>query len=141
MSDGAQPGRAYKITRYAQATFLAHFREHARVHPLRVDLERDDVRDNALRVDAHSADAREAVCESLRVAVVFDEPVAHLLERDERGGRDHAGLPHRPAEQLAHATRLRDGLRRPTKDRSDRRGEALREAELDRVHGRAELAG
>ena len=65
--------------------------------------------------------------------MVLYEAVAHLLEGDERRGRDDAGLTHRATEHLADAPRLRDGLAVAAEDRADRRGEALREAELHRV--------
>lgn len=42
--------------------------------------------------------------EDVRSLVVDGERRAHLVERDQRGSRYHARLPHSPAQHLAHAT-------------------------------------
>src|SRR5512143_3238856 len=107
--------------------------EGSRIHDGRVDLERHDVRDDLRRVEPEPGYLHEALREALRVRVVLGEPSAHLLERDESGRRDDAGLTHRATEQLAHTARLRDRLGVAADDGTDRRGEALREAELHGV--------
>src|SRR5207245_11235837 len=137
---GAKSRAAPEVARDAQAALRARALEGARVHPLRVHLERDDVRDHLPRVDADPADAGEAIGEGARVAVVVDEAVAHLLKPDERRRGDDPGLPHRSAKELANASGLRHGLGAAAEDRADRRRQTLREAELHRVRGRRKLA-
>src|SRR5436309_180841 len=127
--DRAQPRGVPQIARDAQAALRAGPDERGRVHPVGIDLEGDDVRRDPVGIDADAAESREADGEGLRVAVIVDEALAHLLERDQRGGGDDARLPHGAAEELADAASLRDCLGAAAEHRSDRRGKALREAE------------
>ena len=140
MRNRAQPRGAPEIARDPQAALRAGPHERGRVHPVGVDLEGDDIRRDPVGIDPGPADAREADGEGLRVAVIVDETLAHLLERDQRGGGDDARLPHGAAEELADSASLRDGLGAAAKHRPDRRGEALREAELHRVGRCAKVA-
>src|SRR2546423_9195568 len=127
---GSETWRISEVSGNAKAVFCARLRERAGLHPCRVDLERDDVRDGPVGVDPDAADLGETVRERFRIAVVLGQTVAHLLEPDERGGRDDTGLSHRAAEKLSHASRLGDGLGAPAEDRTHGRGESLGEAEL-----------
>src|SRR5204862_2031971 len=99
-----------------------------------------DVRDDPIGVDPDAADLGEPFRERFRIAVVVTQTVAHLLESDERGGRDDTRLSHRPAQELSDPARLGDRLGATAAARTDARRQALREAELDRVDGCAQLA-
>ena len=57
----------------------------------------------SLRVDPDAAQAGEALGELRRPRVVLRQAAAHLLERDERRGREDADLAHAAAEHLADA--------------------------------------
>src|SRR4029077_7724308 len=140
MRYGAETWRIPEIPRDAKTVLGAGLHERAGFDPRRVHFERDDVRDDAVGVDADAADLGETLRERFRVAVVVRQSVAHLLEPDERGSRDDAGLSHRAAEELSHAPRLRDRVRAAAEDRTDGRGESLRETELHRVDRGAEIA-
>ena len=56
-----------------------------------------------------------------------------MFERVQRGGRNHAGLPHPAAELTTQHACAVDHLARPGEHGADRRAEALREAERDGV--------
>ena len=73
--------------------------------------------------------------------MVVDQPATHLLEGDQRRRGDDAGLAHRAAEHLADAPGFDHGVGVAAQDRADGSGEALREAELDRVDVAHQRAG
>src|SRR2546428_743093 len=78
---GAKSRAAPEVARDAQAALRARALERAGVHPLRVHLERDDVRDHLPRVDADPADAGEAVGQGARVAVGVGRAVGPLRRK------------------------------------------------------------
>src|SRR2546428_11829048 len=65
MRDRPKTGRVPEVAAEAQALLDAGLLERAGVHRRRIDLERDDVRDDPCRVDAHARDLRESLCETL----------------------------------------------------------------------------
>src|SRR5439155_17818084 len=99
--DGAKPRRISKVARDPKTLLGASLRECTGVHPRGIDLERDDVRDDPIGVDPDAADLGESLGERLRVSMILPKTVAHLLEPDERRGRDDTGLSHRTAQELS----------------------------------------
>ena len=65
--------------------------------------------------------------------MVVREPVDHLLQGHEPGGREHARLPHPAAQHLPVAMGLIDEVPGAADDRADRGRQALAQAEGDRV--------
>src|SRR5213594_44070 len=119
MRNRAEPWRIAEISGDTKALLGARLRERAGIHPRRVDLERDDVRDDTIGVDPDPTDRGQPFGEGFRVPVIVDESIAHLLEPDQGSSGDDAGLSHRAAEELSHAARLGDGLGGAAEDRAD----------------------
>ena len=78
------------------------------------------------------------------VAVILGEPIDHPVravgEGDEPGGGDDPRLAHAAAQQLSRPPRAGDERAVADDEGADRAGEALREAERDRVGRGGELA-
>ena len=82
--------------------------------------------------------------EAASVPVVLVEALDHarvaVLQRHEAGGRDDPDLAHPAADHLARAAGAEDEVLRADDDRADRAGEALAEAERERVGRAGEVA-
>jgi hypothetical protein len=98
-----------------------------------VEVDHRDVR--LRRLDAHPGRAGNQLCEAPRVRVVAREARTVVVERVRAGGREAPDLAHAAAQHLAKATRPQDRLGAARKHGADRRAEALREANADRVEG------
>jgi hypothetical protein len=74
-----------------------------------------------------------AVCELPRVAMIVGQTLDHVLQGDDAGGGEHAGLAQIAAEHAAETARAGDEIRRAAEQRADRRAEPLRDAERHAV--------
>ena len=103
------------------------------------DVEIDEVGLDATEVAADPWHLSEAFRQRSRVGVVFSQAVHHRVEGDQTCSRKHACLTHAPAETLAPASRLVNRFSRAAEEAAGRAGEALRDAERDRVRGRSDV--
>ncbi|KGC39405.1 hypothetical protein DO73_3775 [Burkholderia pseudomallei] len=103
------------------------------------DVEEHHVRLDHRRAQRDARNPRQLRGEARRAAVIVREPRDHRAQRDEPGGRHDAGLPRAAAEQLPIALHAIDQGGAAAHHRAVRRGEALRQAELDRIDVRDDL--
>jgi hypothetical protein len=73
--------------------------------------------------------------------VIVGEPLDVMVERVDAGRGDDARLPHRAAEEVLAAPRLRHQLVRAGDQRAQRTAQPFREAERDRVERTADARG
>src|SRR5215471_21040919 len=71
--------------------------------------------------------------EELRIVMILLKTLRPLLQRNEPGRGENAGLSHSAAQHFANAAASLDKLPRTYDHRADRRPQALTEAELNRV--------
>ena len=57
--------------------------------------------------------------------MVLGQAVDHFIKGTQPGGRQHTGLPHPAAQQLAHPAGPLDEVSGPGQHRADRRTESL----------------
>ena len=68
-----------------------------------------------------------------RVLMILDQPLDMVRDRMAPGRRDNSRLPHSPAHHLAPAMRTLDVVAAAAQQRADRRAEAFRQADGDRI--------
>ncbi len=93
--------------------------------------EDDDVALHGVEVDLDGGEGGDGFGEEAGVGVILVEAGGHLLERDETGGGEDAGLAHASAERLTDRASAIDVVLRADEHGADRRAETLREAEVD----------
>ena len=87
------------------------------------------------------AERAQTVGQHTRVLVVLGQPLDVVVERVEASGRQHSGLPHRPAQHLLPAPGLLDQLARAAQHRAHRRSEPLGEVEPGGVEAGGVVGG
>ena len=93
--------------------------------------EDDDVALHGVEVDFDIGDGRDGFGEQAGVGVIFVEACGHLLEGDETGGGEDAGLAHAAAEGLADGSSAVDIVLGSDEHGADRSAESFRQAEVD----------
>ena len=123
----------------AENTFTLQAGDNARSIAVIAKCEENDIGLNGGQVDLNSFTGCNGFGEQSGVGVVFVETQRAFFKRNQTGGRENAGLAHAATQGFTKDSSAIDRCASTNEDRSDRRAEALRQAEVYGVEAASEF--